>query len=658
MKLRLAFTIILAAAVLTACFDYRESWVYDKEGNATVHIVCALSEDFLKKNPGITLEEERLLLVPFWASNNFPANVTLLRSALVSSNSHLALDIKFKGAISELAQLPFFRHRTINVSAKHSGMTIMQRFDLGQSAANLPCDGTVEFSQTFPGNITGANIAFNGKTIKKKIKLSEFQNDKQLLFSATCVYPERWPWKETLYVALCFLAFFLFARYARNKKRLAPRDPAPIPGDVHNIPDLMMRAASLFTSLPAVRDVTERGSSELTFHWLRANANRVSHYLIEKGLRTHDKVALLVPNGRWRHIAALGVLGAGGVMTFLDMEESPEKLADTIKRLNISFLIVSEAYQATASEMLLLSLPLNCVLWLRGDLEKNILPNYLLEQPTSAPLKALTREDPAVLLPGDRDIILTHGQILSQLFSAAQTILPDARDVLFTTFAPASIESLSFTLFLPLATASCVINLEKNDLDLALEALRKEGVTIMLTDIQSAFALSSRFRKLVKDSGGFVKRIRFARYLKNFKLPHVKLLSSLKEKFGIKLKRVYILDEIKEKRYYFYAPMYGVEIMTGYARKETAGIVLLSTALRTAYGAQGAPLPNIQVKVLGQDGKALPKGQEGFLAFRGPAVIKSFYRKGQNDDAIFRNGWYVTETTAKENSDGTVTIIK
>ncbi|MBQ7554916.1 hypothetical protein IJS98_00485, partial [bacterium] len=148
MKLRLALTMILAAAVLTACFDYRESWVYDKEGNATVHIVCALSEDFLKKNPGITLEEERLLLVPFWASNNFPANVTLLRSALVSSNSHLALDIKFKGAVTDLAQLPFFRHRTINASTKHSGMTIFQRFDLGQSAANLPCDGTVELSQT------------------------------------------------------------------------------------------------------------------------------------------------------------------------------------------------------------------------------------------------------------------------------------------------------------------------------------------------------------------------------------------------------------------------------------------------------------------------------------------------------------------------------
>lgn len=56
MKLRLAFTMIIAAAFLAACFDYRESWVYDKEGNATVHIVCALSEDFLKKNPGLTLE--------------------------------------------------------------------------------------------------------------------------------------------------------------------------------------------------------------------------------------------------------------------------------------------------------------------------------------------------------------------------------------------------------------------------------------------------------------------------------------------------------------------------------------------------------------------------------------------------------------------------
>ena len=657
MKLRLAFTAILAAAVLTACFDYRESWVYDREGNATVHIVCALSEDFLKKNPDITLEEERLLLVPFWASNNFTANVTLLRSALVSSNSHLALDIKFKGAVTELAQLPFFRHRSINCSAKSSGLTVFQRFDLGTSAANLPCDGTIEFSQTFPGNITSANVPFSQRTVKRKIKLSEFQGDRQLLFSATCVYPERWPWKETLYVALCFLLFFLFARYARNKRRLAPRDPAPVPGDVHNIPDLMNRAGSLFTTLPAVRDATERGSGELSFHWLRANANRVSHYLISKGLRTHDKVALLVPNGRWRHIAALGVSGAGGVITFLDTEESPEKLADTMRRLGIGFLIVSEAFQSEASEMLLLSLPLECVLWLRGDLEKNILPDYLLEQPTSSPLKALTREDPALLIPGERDVILTHGQILSQAFSLSQTMLPDARDVLFATFPPYSIESLSFTLFMPLVTASCVVNAESRDPEQCFEALRKEGITILLTDRSFARAMASRFRKLILEEGG-LKRVKLAKLMKRLNLPNVRLLSGLKEKTGIKIKRIYILDDVKEKTYYFFAPMYGAQIMTGYARKETAGIVLLSSALRNACGAQGAPLPDIQVKVLGEDGKALKKGEEGRLAFRGPFVIKSFYKKDQNDDAIFRNGWYVTDTIARENKDCTVTIIK
>lgn len=651
-------TALFAALMLAACFDYRESWVYGRDGSATVHIVCALSPEFLAKEPGLTLEKEKFLLEPFWKTNAACfSKLEVLRCSQIVSNAHLALDIRLRGKLEDLSDLPFFKQRTITFKNEKSGLTVCHRMDLGSFAAALPCDGTVVISHTFPGGIKKANAPFSGRKLRETKKLSELAEGKNVLLYAQCDYPERWPWKETLYVALCFFLFFLFAWHSRNMRRRRPRDPAPVPGDIHSLPDLLSRSASFFSTLPAVRDVGQRGSSELSFHTLHANANRLSHFLISQNLHQRDRVALLVANGRWRHIAVMGVLGAGGVALPLDAGKSPEELAELIKKHNVSFLILSESYQTLGSEMLLLSLPLKCVLWLRGDLGKNILPECLLTQPTSPPLKGLTREDPALLLAnGANEVMLSHGEILSQVFSAAQTMDLNAQDVLLTTYGPVSIESLSFSVFLPLATASCVVNTEEESLEEYFSALEKAFVTVLLTDDRTALGLTSRFRKLLFREKDYPSRRKAATLMKTLLLPHVFLLRSLKERLGFRLRRAYILNEIYDKRYYYYAPMYGVEIMTGFALEEAAGIVLLSTPLRRAYGASGAPLGGIQVKVTGEDGKALEKGRRGLLALRGAAVIKRYWKISDANRSRFENGWLITDIYARENKDGTITL--
>ncbi len=655
---KLLLIVPLAALLLSACFDYRESWVYGRDGTAVVHIVCALSKEFLAKNPELTPEKERFLLEPFWKTNDLDlSKITVLRSGLVMSNSHLALDIRLKGKLADLAALPFFRQREFNFSENGKSLAVFQRVDLGNFSANLPCDGTAAFTHVFPGDLKKANQPFKGRKITEAKKLSELSDGRKLTFYAQCDYPERWPWKETLYVALCFLLFFLFARHSRNVRRATPRDPAPIPGDIHSLPDLLRRSAALFSMLPAVRDVDPRSVSEMSFQTLFANANRLSHYLLGKNIHPKDRVALLVTNGRWRHIAVMGIQGAGGVALPLDASKSPEELAEVMRKHNVSFLILSETYQTLGSEMLLLSKPFTCVLWLREDLEKNILPECLLAQPTSPPLKGITREDPALLLTeGGKEILLTHGAILAQVFSAAQTMLLDAQDVLMTTYAPNSVESLSFTVFLPLATASCVIGTEKDTLEEWFSALEKHGVTVFLTDEKNAMALSNLFLNKISGEKDFRFRRGLAGALKFLSLPHVFLMRSLKERLGFKLRRVYVLNEVKDKRFYYSGPMYGMEVMTGFSMAETAGVVLLSTPLRRAFGASGAPLGNIEVKVIGPDGKPLKKGLRGRLCLRGPAVIKRYWSPDQTSRASFKNGWLITDITAVINKDATITL--
>lgn len=655
---RTLLTALFAALMLTACFDYRESWVYGRDGSATVHIVCALSKEFLAKEPGLTLEKERFLLEPFWNTND-PcfSEVEILRCAQIISNAHLCLDIKLRGSLEDLSALPFFKQRTITFKHEKSGLTVCHRMDLSNVAANLPCDGSVVLSHTFPGDVRRTSSSFSGRRLREERKLSDLSGGKPLVIFAQCDYPERWPWKETLYVAVCFLLFFLFAWHSRNIRKRRPRDPAPVPGDIHSLGDLMNRSATFFSTLPAVRDVGQRANSELSFHTLHANANRISHFLLANGLRSRDRAAMLVANGRWRHTALLGILGAGGVALPLDASKSPEELADLMRKHNVSFLILSESFQALGGEMLLLSTPLKQVLWLSGDLEKNILPECLLAQPTSPPLKAITREDPALLLTeGGKEILLSHGAILSQVFSAAQAMELNAQDVLMTTYAPNSVESLSFTVFLPLATASCVVNTEKDTLEEWFSALEKDGVTVFLTDEKNAMDLSTLFLNKISGEKDFRFRRKLAGILKFLCLPHVFLMRSLKERLGFKLRRVYVLNEVKDKRFYYSGPMYGMEVMTGFSMAEAAGIALLSTPLRRAFGASGAPLGNVEVKVIGPDGKPLKKGLRGRLCLRGSAVIKRYWSPDQTSKACFKNGWLITDITAVINKDATITL--
>jgi malonyl-CoA/methylmalonyl-CoA synthetase len=63
-------------------------------------------------------------------------------------------------------------------------------------------------------------------------------------------------------------------------------------------------------------------------------------------------------------------------------------------------------------------------------------------------------------------------------------------------------------------------------------------------------------------------------------------------------------------------------------------------------GSVGTPLPNVAVRLVDDQGAAVPPGTPGEIEVRGPSVFKEYWSKPEATREAFRNGWFRTGDTA------------
>jgi len=89
----------------------------------------------------------------------------------------------------------------------------------------------------------------------------------------------------------------------------------------------------------------------------------------------------------------------------------------------------------------------------------------------------------------------------------------------------------------------------------------------------------------------------------------------------------------------------GCPIVEGYGLSETsAGVTCNPTDSDAFTGTIGLPLPNVEIEILDDDGRALPLGQAGEIAIRGPQVMRDYWQqpaetaKVMTPDGFFKSG--------------------
>lgn len=71
----------------------------------------------------------------------------------------------------------------------------------------------------------------------------------------------------------------------------------------------------------------------------------------------------------------------------------------------------------------------------------------------------------------------------------------------------------------------------------------------------------------------------------------------------------------------------------------------------------GQAVATVDVAILDEDGKEVPRGTVGEIAVRGPTVMKGYWKQPDATDAVLRDGWMLSGDAAMMDGDGFVFIV-
>jgi long-chain acyl-CoA synthetase len=98
---------------------------------------------------------------------------------------------------------------------------------------------------------------------------------------------------------------------------------------------------------------------------------------------------------------------------------------------------------------------------------------------------------------------------------------------------------------------------------------------------------------------------------------------------------------------------FGITIHEGYGLTESSPVVALNVPRKHRAGSVGTPLPGMQMRIVNDQGNALPTGQEGEIWFKGPMVMKEYFNLPQETAAaITPDGFFKTGDLGHFDADG------
>jgi malonyl-CoA/methylmalonyl-CoA synthetase len=101
----------------------------------------------------------------------------------------------------------------------------------------------------------------------------------------------------------------------------------------------------------------------------------------------------------------------------------------------------------------------------------------------------------------------------------------------------------------------------------------------------------------------------------------------------------------------------GMAILERYGMTETNMITSNPYEGDRRAGTVGMPLPGVEVRVTGAEGRPLPAGEAGSIEVRGPNVFGGYWRMPEQTAREFRDGWFVTGDLGAFDAEGYLSIL-
>lgn len=389
-------------------------------------------------------------------------------------------------------------------------------------------------------------------------------------------------------------------------------------------------------------------NTTLTYAQVNGASNQVANGLRAKGIKPGDKVALSCLNIPYFPIVYFGILKAGAVVVplsvLLKKDEIAYHLKDSDAKAYFCFVGTDELpmgqmghagfSEVDACEQFYMIMP-------KADMPAPIdgvatLGSFMADQSPVGTYEATSAEDTAVIIYTSgttgqpKGAELSHSNLFSNALLCADMleivetdnqliVLPLFHIFAMTVLMNAGVFKGTHNVLLPRFDGEAVFGLMQTH-DITVFA----GVPTMYWGLLNTQSDSLDFKKIAHTlrlcvSGGA-------------SLP-VKVLEDFETRFE-------------------------VPIVEGYGMSEGSPVVTFNQ-LRVGRkpGTIGTPVFGVEVKVVDENDKEVPIGEKGELIYRGPNVMKGYYKRPEANAVSLRNGWMHSGDVAIKDEDGFFSIV-
>ena len=376
-----------------------------------------------------------------------------------------------------------------------------------------------------------------------------------------------------------------------------------------NLADLLSGAATNYAAKTAL--IVASTGERISFEQLEAEADRVAAGLQALGVQPGDRVAVGMPNVPHFVYAYFGVLRAGAAVLPLNImlteQETQAVLEDSGTKVVLCAGPFAEVVRPAASNVSAVEQIISVENW---DQLKGAKPERVERQDDDLAVLAYTSGTTGE----PKGVMLSHGNLQANL--RQQMAIPEAHvsseDVLFLALPLFHIFGLNVTLGLLAMNAATGLLVERFEPIPALRAIVEHKVTVL-------FGAPTMYGAWVSVPGA-----------DQYNLSSVRLAIS-----GAAPLPADVLRDFRD--------LFGVQVYEGYGLTETSPTLWSNRMVdKPRPGSVGKPLPEVEFRLIDEDGEDVELGDPGEIVVKGPNVFMGYWNRPDETERAFVDGWFRT----------------
>ncbi len=366
------------------------------------------------------------------------------------------------------------------------------------------------------------------------------------------------------------------------------------------------------------------GERRVSFACLQEDSNRFAHALMKLGVKSGDRVAMMLANSPEFVSVLFGIIKVGGIAVPLDSRYVADELASLCNDCTPKVLVIENPPLVSLSTALPRFKSIKHIITLNyQEDERFISYQQIIAKNSSSSFKtAVKPDDIAIISYTGGPTSIPHGVALSQrsvyieVINSAATFEQEENDVMMLFALPMYHQfGMTAVLLASIYTGNTIVVVPGTgrSIESFMEAVEREKGTIYC-GVPYIYSLMINV----------ARRLGMQHDLSSLRL----LVSG-----GAPLEPV-VINKFKQ--------VFGLDIRDIYGQTESVCHVTVMPIHGTGkIGSSGKTLPCWEIKIFDENDNEIPPGQEGEMVLRGP-FMSGFYNKPEATARTLKNGWLHT----------------